>query len=213
MTYGYRISYGTAVGRAKEFDPDLAVEAAMGLFWSRGYAGTTPQALTEALGIGRGSLYHAFGSKRDLFELALRRYQERETARVIRVLDGPGPARRRLAEALRLVLAAAREDPERRGCLIANTAVEFAGRDEVVEHLVRRALDRQEAAFRSTIEEGQRLGEIDPGLDASAVAGLFVTTLNGIRVVAKADPAAPRLDGLAGAALGALGPVPANSVS
>ncbi|MGK5629931.1 TetR/AcrR family transcriptional regulator [Streptomyces sp. URMC 123] len=192
------------MGRTKSFDPDRAVEQAMELFWTNGYAGTTPQQLTEALGIGRGSLYHAFGSKRALYERALRRYYDRETVRLIQVLDGPGPARERLRAALDLVVAAAREDGRRRGCMAANAAVEFAGADEGIEHLVRRIFERQEAAFRSTVEEGQRAGEIDAEADAGELAALFLATINGIRVLALADPASPRLALLAGAALRAL---------
>lgn len=200
MTYSSNLTYGLRVARTKEFDPERAVAAAMRLFWRNGYAATTPQQLVEELGIGRGSLYNAFGSKRGLFELALRHYYEHETMRLIEVLEGLEPPRERLRKALSLVVEAARTD--RRGCLVANTAVELAA-DETVGPLVRRILDRQEAAFRGVIEEGQRAGDVAGG-DAGALAALFLATINGIRVLAKADPDSPRLDGLAGAALRAL---------
>ncbi|WP_020671415.1 TetR/AcrR family transcriptional regulator [Amycolatopsis nigrescens] len=192
------------MGRTKSFDPDTAIDTAMEVFWTNGYANTTPQQLVDALGIGRGSLYHAFGSKHELYELALRRYYERETVRLIEVLDGPGPARDRLRAALELVIEAALGDRERRGCMAANAAVEFAGSDEAVGNLVRRTFDRQEAAFRSTIEEGVRAGEIDRDRDPAALAAFLLTTINGIRVLAKGDPDPRRLAGLADTALRAL---------
>ncbi|MFD0743302.1 TetR/AcrR family transcriptional regulator [Phytohabitans flavus] len=142
------------MARTKGFDPDVAVDQAMELFWANGYANTTPQQLVEALGIGRGSLYNAFTSKHNLYELALRRYHDRVTTRFIEVLDQPGPARERIRSALELIVTAVHEDQQRRGCMIANAAVEFAGTDEAVNRLVRRALHRQEAALRSAIEEG-----------------------------------------------------------
>jgi TetR/AcrR family transcriptional regulator, transcriptional repressor for nem operon len=190
------------MARGKTFDPDTAVDKAMEVFWANGYAGTTPQQLVDALGIGRGSLYNAFTSKHALYERALRRYYERETVRLIEVLDGPGPARERLRTALDLVIKAARED--RRGCLVTNAAVESAGADDVVGHLVRRTFDRQEAAFRSTIEEGKRSGEIAEDRDTAALAAFFLTTINGIRVLAKADPEPRRLEHLAETALRAV---------
>lgn len=192
------------MARGKAFDPDTAVDKAMEVFWANGYAHTTPQRLVDALGIGRGSLYNAFTSKRALFELALRRYHEREATRIIQVLDGPGPPRERLRAALDLVVTAALADDERRGCMIANTAVEFAGEDESINHLVRRTFDRQEAAFRDTIEEGQRSGDIDRAADAGALAALFLATINGIRVLGKADPNPRRLSGLASTVLRSL---------
>ncbi|MGY0501029.1 TetR/AcrR family transcriptional regulator [Nocardia sp. FBN12] len=182
---------------------DRAVDQAMEVFWANGYAGTTPKRLTAELGIGSGSLYNAFESKRALFERTLRRYYERESVRLIQVLDGPGAPRERLRAAVDLVVDAARSD-DGRGCMAANAAIEFGGRDQVVEHLVRRIFDRQEAAFRSTIEEGQRSGEIAADVDAVAVAGLFLATINGIRVLAKADQSSPRLDIMAATALRAL---------
>jgi TetR/AcrR family transcriptional regulator, transcriptional repressor for nem operon len=173
------------VARSKEFDPEAAVQAAMELFWEQGYARTTPAQLVDALGIGRSSLYNAFRSKRELYERALRRYQERETARALAVLDGSGPVRERLRTVVDLLV----ESPEfdRRGCLMTNTAVEFE-RDDAVATVVRRTLDRQEVVIRGLIEEGQRGGEIDRGKDAAALAALFVATMNGIRVLARVDP-------------------------
>ncbi|MDQ0379833.1 TetR/AcrR family transcriptional regulator [Amycolatopsis thermophila] len=187
------------MARPKAFDVDEAVDKAMDVFWARGFAGTTPQRLVDALGIGRGSLYNAFDGKHALYERALRRYHERESVRLIEILDGPGSARERLRSALELVVDEARKD--RRGCLMANAAVEFGEADEVVNHLVRRTFERQEAAFRSTVEEGQRAGEIDPAADAGAVAAFLLTTVTGIRVLAKADPDPRRLANLAETAL------------
>lgn len=192
------------MARTKEFDPDVAVDAAMELFWTNGYAGTTPQQLVDALGIGRGSLYNAFGSKHALYERALRRYQERETARLIELLDGAGSPRARLRDAVQLVVTAARSDELGRGCMMTNAAAEFGERDEVVNHLVRRAFARQETAFRDAILEGQRAGEIDPAADAGALAALFLATINGIRVLGKADPESDRLAALAETVLRAL---------
>jgi TetR/AcrR family transcriptional repressor of nem operon len=192
------------MARTKSFDPDVAVDRAMEVFWSKGYANTTPQNLVDATGLGRGSLYNAFTNKHELFGRALRRYYERETVRLIEVLDGPGSPRERLRAAVTLVLDATREDTENRGCMATNAATELAGNDETVRHLVSRSFDRQTAAFRGTIEEGQRAGEIDADLDPGAAANFLLATVNGIRVLAKADPSPERLAGLADLAMRAL---------
>ena len=60
----------------KNFDIDLALDKAMGIFWSRGYEATSMQDLVECMGINRGSLYDTFASKRHLFIAALHRYDE-----------------------------------------------------------------------------------------------------------------------------------------
>ncbi|WP_232376253.1 TetR/AcrR family transcriptional regulator [Amycolatopsis aidingensis] len=174
--------------RTKSFEPDTAVDLAMEVFWTKGYANTSPQDLVDAIGIGRGSLYNAFHSKHELYQLALRRYHERETDRLIKILDGAGSPTARVRSALTLVLEAARADEQRRGCMATNAAVEFGDRDEAVNHLVRRSFERQQAAMRSTIEEGQRAGEFAADLDPTCTARYLLTVTNGIRVLAKAEP-------------------------
>src|SRR5882672_8853229 len=93
------------MGRLKQFDPEAAVSAAMDLFWRQGYGATTPAALVDALGIGKGSLYNAFDSKRALFEQALRRYGDQRVAGLAAVLSQPQPARARLQAALERLAA------------------------------------------------------------------------------------------------------------
>jgi len=63
--------------RGRTFDKASAVDAAIDLFWSRGFAGVSMQDIAEATGVGNGSLYLAFGSKRALFLAAFRAYCER----------------------------------------------------------------------------------------------------------------------------------------
>jgi TetR/AcrR family transcriptional regulator, transcriptional repressor for nem operon len=182
------------VGRPKQFDVDVAVEQAMGVFWRKGYASTTPQDLVDALGIGKGSLYHTFGSKHALFELALRRYRDGVAASLIELLERPGPVKERLRGTLRMLAEMDLADPGRRGCLAVNTATELAGTDESATRLVQRMFDRTEAAFQAVIEEGQRAGEIDVGRDARAIGSLLLNTTIGMRVVAKTSEGPERLD-------------------
>ena len=59
----------------KAFQPDLALDRAMNLFWERGYAGSSVEDLVQCTGIGRGSLYDTFGNKHALYLAALDRYR------------------------------------------------------------------------------------------------------------------------------------------
>ncbi|MGW0187392.1 TetR/AcrR family transcriptional regulator [Streptomyces sp. NPDC003362] len=173
------------MGRPKQFDPDAAVEQAMEVFWRKGYAGTTPQDLVDALGIGKGSLYNAFGSKHALFEQALRRYRDSQAVALIQMLEEPGPVKARLRKALELLARMDLADPDRRGCMAVNTAAELAGTDESATELVRRMFDRTEDALRALVEEGQRAGEIAPDRDPAALASLLLNTLVGLRLMAR----------------------------
>ncbi|MFH7595622.1 TetR/AcrR family transcriptional regulator [Streptomyces racemochromogenes] len=181
------------MGRPKQFDPDAAVEQAMQVFWRQGYAATTPQDLVDALGIGKGSLYHAFGSKHALFELALRRYRDSQALAVIEALGGDGPVKDRLRAALRMLVEMDLTDPDRRGCMAVNTAAELAGADEVAAELVRRMFDRTEEALRALVEEGRRSGEISAERDARAVGSMLLSTAVGLRLLARVAEGPERL--------------------
>lgn len=189
------------MGRAKEFDTDVAVDAAMDLFWEQGYAATTPAQLVDHLGIGRGSLYNAFDSKHGLFQQALRRYVAQQSATLQEVADSSGTARERLRRIVELVTDQAAGDPRRRGCLITNSAVELAGADAETRREVRRMLRRQEAIIAALIDEGQHAGEFGSDHDSSEAALHLVTLMNGIQVMARVTPDPQRLRTLAEAAL------------
>ncbi|MEU3527697.1 TetR/AcrR family transcriptional regulator [Streptomyces sp. NPDC038707] len=181
------------MGRPKQFDPDAAVDQAMQVFWRKGYAGTTPQDLVDALGIGKGSLYNAFGSKHALFERALRRYRDSQAVLLMEMLEERGPVKARLRKALEFLAELDLADPDRRGCMAVNTAAELARTDQTAAELVRRMFDRTEDAFRALIEEGQRAGEIAPERDPAALGSLLLNTVVGLRLMARIAESPDRL--------------------
>src|ERR687891_713494 len=79
------------MARGKEFDPDVALERAMDLFWRQGYEATSISDLVTHLGIAKASLYATFGGKHDLYVAALDRYIRRPDPDPAEVLAGPGP--------------------------------------------------------------------------------------------------------------------------
>ncbi|WP_129839613.1 TetR/AcrR family transcriptional regulator [Streptomyces sp. RFCAC02] len=181
------------MGRPKQFDPDTAVERAMEVFWSKGYAATSPQDLVDALGVGKGSLYNAFGSKHALFEQALRRYRDSQAAALARLFDGDGPVKERLRAALRLLAETDLAAAGRRGCMAVNTAAERAGTDAAATALVRRMFERTEDALGALVEEGQRRGEIAADRDARALGSSLLATLVGLQLLARVEEGPERL--------------------
>ena len=76
-------------GRPIGFDRDAALEAAMLLFWQRGYEGTSMADLTHAMGLNPSSIYAAFGDKHTLFQLVVKRYMELRAQYAVRALEEP----------------------------------------------------------------------------------------------------------------------------
>ncbi|QND44512.1 TetR/AcrR family transcriptional regulator (plasmid) [Rhizobium lusitanum] len=170
------------MARPFEFDPDIAVDRAMEVFWQKGYAGTTPQDLLDAAGIGKGSFYNHFKSKRNMFELCLQRYRNSQSDALVEFLKQPVSARLRLKGALEQLIRFDLEGPIRKGCMAVNTAAELAASDEIALGIVQGMFNRTEAAFVQLIEEGQSSGEFRVDIDAASLASLLFTTVLGLRI-------------------------------
>ncbi|MGW4803243.1 TetR/AcrR family transcriptional regulator [Kitasatospora sp. NPDC004272] len=173
------------MGRPKQFDEEAAVAQAMEVFWTKGYAGSSPAELAEAAGIGKGSLYHAFGSKRELFGRALNRYDRAGAEFTEEFLAGPGTAKECIRAYLRTLVDADLDAPVRRGCLAVNTALELGGRDPEATAAVRRSMERSADLLAARIERGKLAGDVPASVDAAAQAHFLMVTVAGLRVAAR----------------------------
>jgi TetR/AcrR family transcriptional regulator, transcriptional repressor for nem operon len=190
------------MARTKEFEPLAALDAAMELFWRKGYEATSMRELLDAMGIGRGSFYDTFGDKHTLFLSALDRFQEVRTSWVEEVLrrdglDGIEVVFRRSLDGLF-------QFQPRRGCLLANSAVELAPHDPDVAASISGYIMRTEDAFQGALERARDRGEIRPESDPRALARFLVNTLHGLRVLARAGSDRETLEDTVHVALEAL---------
>ncbi|WP_210711963.1 TetR/AcrR family transcriptional regulator [Pseudomonas protegens] len=177
--------------RPKEFDPEQIADAAMQVFWQRGYAATSIQDLVEGTGLSRSSLYNAFDSKHGLYTCALKRYQQMTSAN-IELLGADAPVRELVRRLLMRIVDNELEDTRRLGCLAANASLEMAGQDAAVAQLVAQNFQRIEAALEQVLRRGQAQGEIDPQKNPRALASFVVCTVQGLRVLAKGSLAEHR---------------------
>jgi TetR/AcrR family transcriptional repressor of nem operon len=181
------------VGRAKKFDPKVAVDRAMNAFRVHGYAETSPQSLADTIGIGKGSLYHTFGSKHELFVKSLEHYQQSSLADLVVAMDGPEPIRERVRQLLESFVDADLRDPARCGCLIVNSAVELRDREDPAAAFLGRSLETSEAVIRTAFIAAHAAGDIAPERDPAALAGLVQATMVGLRVLVKTTDDRARL--------------------
>ena len=192
------------MARAKEFDPDTALQAALELFWERGYEATSMADLVARLGIGRASLYATFGGKHDLYMKALRRYTETRSPSPIEMLSQPGPALPAVRALIELYAAGFTEVNPRRGCMVVNAAAELLPRDEEVTRLVDAHWTVMEAALTSALIRARALGELREGRDPRALARFLLVLLQGMRLMSKGSPDPERLRDAAAQALSLL---------
>lgn len=180
--------WGTMV-RTREFNTEKALDAAMQVFWEKGYEATSLTDLTQAMGIQRPSLYAAFGDKKGLFEATLRRYTAQHAAQIRTWLQQESTVKaafRGLFERIGAVdetLASCQ-----RGCFCINTMVELAPHDPRFAILTREHQLYLAAIFKEVIERGQQSKELSSSLDAGALAQSLVITMIGLTVLTKSGP-------------------------
>ncbi|MET7699765.1 TetR/AcrR family transcriptional regulator [Streptomyces sp. NPDC005485] len=183
------------MARTKEFDPEAALQAALELFWQRGYEATSMSDLVERLGVGRASIYATFGNKHELYLKALERYQQARDPLLLRELSQPGPALPAVrAVVRRFADEAATEGKRLTGCFVTNTAAELAPHDPAAARRVEHSWDHIETLFHSALVRAQAQGELAADRDPLALARMLLVLLQGLRVVGKAsaDPARVR---------------------
>ncbi|MCI2422038.1 TetR/AcrR family transcriptional regulator [Saccharopolyspora sp. K220] len=173
------------MARPRKFDDARVIDAAMDVFWRRGYEATSTRDLSVHTELGPSSLYNAFGDKRQLYLKALRQYYETGTVEQIEILRGAGPVKDRLRQLLATAIDIDLSGTQRPGCFAINAAIERATSDPDVKREVRRNFAAVEEALRETLAQGQRSGEVDPTRDVETLARQVLSTYYGLRVLAR----------------------------
>lgn len=181
------------MARAKEFDPDVALRAALELFWERGYEATSMADLVERLGVARASIYATFGGKHELYLKALDHYGELVDPGMLARLSQPGPALPAVRALVEQYAGEAAGEGGRRGCFVVNTAVELAPHDAAAARRVQASWDYLETALTSALIRARAQGELAAGKDPRALARCLLTVVQGLRVMGKAGPEPGRL--------------------
>lgn len=169
-------------GRPRDFDTEQALRQVTAAFWTRGYGGTSIADLEQGTGLGRTSLYAAFGDKQAMFARALGHYWQARMARTRAVLDAAPTARDGIAALLGKVVANLSDPTQPPGCLRVNSALEAGCLDEDARTALRTMRAELEAAVLACLcENDERRGSGDE----AAIARFVVSTINGLAVSAR----------------------------
>ena len=188
------------MARTKAYDRDHALEDSMMLFWAQGYTATSVQQLLDVMSISRSSMYTEFGNKRDLFVEVLSLYFSltNELIDAISRANDPAEAIRKLYE-IGFV-----QQPDTllyRGCLLVNTILELRDVDNELSSIATQYFDEVEKALVNCFQKCGSSGTLHPGHNPEMLASFFVTTIKGMRVVARQKPGEDYLRGVIETAL------------
>lgn len=175
------------MARQKEFDRADVLEKAMRVFWRHGYEATSVQDLVEATGINRGSMYDTFGDKRGLFQAAVQHYIVNVSSQRLENMSKAEDPLAGIRGYFDGLIDFSVGDGRELGCLITNSVVELAPHDPVIGETLRRSFARVEDIFYRILLRAQQAGQLPPGRDIRALARFLTATVNGLRVLARAD--------------------------
>lgn len=168
------------MARPRSFDDDEVAEGLLGAFWLRGYPRTSISDLATATGLLPGSLYGAFGSKEDMFRIALDRYVAQLRGAVVTGVPGLEGLRHAFDTVVRLTA----RDPERRGCLLINAIPESGALSEDTRRALQRGLHEMRRHLRDRLREAA--GDATAPADLEPLAALLFGAMVSIRVLGRA---------------------------
>ena len=190
--------------RTRSLSDDVVLERAMSVFWQHGYAGTSLRDLTQATGLSTAALYHRFADKDGLFVAVLRRYADEGLVdRLARLsaMDAPLDA---IQTFLDEIVALSLADPDHRGCLLVNTALDGAPMSDAARNMVRARLAEVESFFAAQLRRAVASRVLAPTTDIPATATALLGTVFAIRVFVRIDPSPGRLGALVEHAMASL---------
>jgi len=170
-------------GRPKAFDPDKVLDAALSMFWEKGYEGTSLADLTAAMGINKPSLYATFGDKEELFRKVVDHYMARQSSLwedAFRLPTGKAA----VTKILTSIADALTNGKSPRGCLLVQAALSCGEEANCIKTELAQRRAESEHLLRARLLRAQKEGELARAVDVGALSRFYSTILRGMSVEA-----------------------------
>ena len=181
LPIGMKLKTATRLGRPRAFDPDVALDRAMHVFWAKGYEGASLSDLTRAMRINRPSVYAAFGNKEMLFRKVLDRYMNGPLAYFQKALA----ARKARGVIEQIFLGAANMPSDPRtptGCLVVQGALACGDAAGPVRKEIAARRAAAKVALCGRLQRAKREGDLPPNADPAGLSHYVMTVLHGMAV-------------------------------
>jgi TetR/AcrR family transcriptional regulator, transcriptional repressor for nem operon len=188
------------MARPRSYDERSVVEAAMTVFWRKGYVATSMADLYAVTGLKPGNLYATFTDKETLFRRAFKAYAVHFGASMPDGLSGLAAIQAWLETQVRLATG----DPDRKGCLIVNTITEREAHTAATQVLARERLDEISDFFARALREAVTAGELSFGTDIDRHAAALTGAVVAIMALGRAGADAKMIESIGAAAFAAL---------
>ncbi|MGX9356654.1 TetR/AcrR family transcriptional regulator [Roseobacteraceae bacterium S113] len=186
--------------RTREFEPELALDAAMRVFWAKGYSEASYEDLVAGTGVSRKGLYSAFGDKHSLFLAALKNYRSSVVPQLLAGLEEDQVTAQDIRSFFCSLAQMAVTEAGRQGCFMTRTSAD----DIMTQPEVRTIMDRHLDDLRQRLHRA--LTKADFGEERSArLAPYLVGVIQGLFTLAHARAGADVIDPFVEEAMASLG--------
>ena len=192
------------MARTREFDPDVALNKAMAVFWQKGYANTSIEDLVAATGVNRYGLYGEFDSKRGLFLACLDHYQDEIVEMAFGVVEKPDASLANVRAYFKLITDAAGKGQGSMGCLMANTANDVAAHDKGAAAKVAQYRTRLKNGFGKALANARAKRELPARCNVDQTTDFLIGVVFGLSVMARSHAKPKMMENLVKTALSTL---------
>ena len=166
------------MARPISFDPEVALDEAIELFWTKGYHNASVEDIVQSTGLNRHSLYVRFGSKLGLLRAALERHNERGVTQLTSICNGDEPVKTRLRKLLSLREPSNADpifgDATRRGCFQFAIGTELRNSHPEFRAAMNEMGQQVEQFMERLVREGQENGEVRTDCSAEDLAAVLI---------------------------------------
>jgi TetR/AcrR family transcriptional regulator, transcriptional repressor for nem operon len=184
------------MARHARYDRKTALEKAVGLFWEKGYHGSSMKQIEQALDMRPGSIYATFGSKDGLFSEALAAYAEQGGRELSAHLQSFDSVVEGLQDYLRGIACSCGDEnaAPSRACMIVKTLLESSNTHPALADQANSTLSAIEQSMTELLERAKAKGELVQSVDSGRLARLLQAQIMGLRAMGerKLDPQAMR---------------------
>ena len=173
-------------GRPIEFDPDIALDQAMHVFWIKGFENTSLQDLIAAMQLSKSSFYQTFKSKENLFQQCIEHYRDQMLTNLQEALKNTNSGMKFIRNTFLKISDEANSRDVKKGCLVMNTASEFGQKDKAIASLVKESIVSFENVFQHAVQRAQTEKDIPANKNAKTLASYLVSNMSGLKSMVKA---------------------------
>ena len=170
------------MARLQEYNKEEVLQAAMQVYWAKGYHGTSMQDLVDATGLNRSSIYNSFDSKLKLYLLTLQFYQKESGSLFQKALLKANTPLEAIRFIFEIFMPSMVKESSNKGCYLMSCKTELGKQKGEIQDWLLNNQENSLKFFKDLVTEGQKQGCINKKESADAYAYYLFSAFQGYRM-------------------------------